>query len=626
MGFKSRLTLFFAALLPFILFSVWRMKTTTPYLDDNSYFDKVSVIVNGNGNMTQVSALDMGDGEKGYRNHTVFLPSCADLHECRLIFKKAKYLMLFDKGEEILQLRSNQRMDEIRLNYEYDAQFFDEDGDLKEKGSLLFMRSEGLNSAFIQTESGSLENIHSDKRNTEKGQMVILRPNGGIEYEGNLKAIRGHGNSTWEEEKKSYQVRLDYPKNLFGMHINEKWLLMSNSLDDSNFFNSLVLGMAREANMQPVPDMVYTDLFVNGEYLGLYQIAEKPEIAAGRVDIRSLQLENEAINSVAPGMAEREVLNEDNPGERVGYRLKSLPQDITGGYLIEHDYGKKFKEAYSRFRTSSNEGYVVKSPDYADVREVEYIAGVFEDLEQRAKNGTNLTDIIDLNSFADKYLIEEIVKNSGAGATSSYFYKDSDSNNPLIFAGPVWDYDKALGWMVDRTSTVTSTLNFCTNHASHTMLFFDLYMNHPEFQKLVKERYEKIFRPILSKVLENDTIGRLQDEVAKNKGMDSRRWGKEDENAVLAADSVRTFLKERKDFLDRVWLEDEPICVVTVTGEILWRNPCIGVIRGESLKLMPASRAFKGKENWHWEDDATGEWIDGDTPIDRDITLVPIAD
>ena len=68
--------------------------------------------------------------------------------------------------------------------------------------------------------------------------------------------------------------------------------------------------------------------------------------------------------------------------------------------------------------------------------------------------GKTLEEYIDLESWAKKYLVEEIVKNFDGGISSQYFYKDSDAKGePLLYAGPVWDYDGALGngdWSVRK--------------------------------------------------------------------------------------------------------------------------------------------------------------------------------
>ena len=44
-----------------------------------------------------------------------------------------------------------------------------------------------------------------------------------------------------------------------------------------------------------------------------------------------------------------------------------------------------------------------------------------------------------------KYLVEEITKNSDAVTNQPVFYKQPDSVSGLRYAGPVWDYDNALG-------------------------------------------------------------------------------------------------------------------------------------------------------------------------------------
>jgi len=52
---------------------------------------------------------------------------------------------------------------------------------------------------------------------------------------------------------------------------------------------------------------------------------------------------------------------------------------------------------------------------------------------------------IDLNSFLDYLIINEIAKNVDACRLSTYLYKDRDSKGGKLTMGPVWDFDIAFG-------------------------------------------------------------------------------------------------------------------------------------------------------------------------------------
>lgn len=115
---------------------------------------------------------------------------------------------------------------------------------------------------------------------------------------------------------------------------------------------------------------------------------------------------------------------------------------------MEFELEERWPEEDSGFITEDGQPVVIQSPKHATVDEVRYIAAVFQNFENvllDEKNPDGYLDYIDLNSFADKYLLEELCKNIDANKTSQYFYKYDDSISSKIFAGPIWDYDKAWG-------------------------------------------------------------------------------------------------------------------------------------------------------------------------------------
>ena len=91
----------------------------------------------------------------------------------------------------------------------------------------------------------------------------------------------------------------------------------------------------------------------------------------------------------------------------------------------------------------------MKSPEYASKGEIEYISKYYQDFEdavitENGKNeaGKHYSEYIDVDSFAEYYAFNEWTSNMDCGLTSTYLYKPV---NDVLYAGPVWDYDIALG-------------------------------------------------------------------------------------------------------------------------------------------------------------------------------------
>ena len=82
---------------------------------------------------------------------------------------------------------------------------------------------------------------------------------------------------------------------------------------------------------------------------------------------------------------------------------------------------------------------------------MEYISGYMQSFEDAIyasdgidpATGKHYTQLVDLDSLVNKYLIEEVSKNYDGNTSSMFFYKDSDAVDPLMYAGPCWDYDSA---------------------------------------------------------------------------------------------------------------------------------------------------------------------------------------
>ena len=237
--------------------------------------------------------------------------------------------------------------------------------------------------------------------------------------------------------------------------------------------------------------------------------------------------------------------------------------------------------------------------------------------------GKSFTEYIDLRSFAQKYIIEELCKNNGAGATSSYFYKPNDDISTQIYAGPVWDYDKAYADMPGFNSTPRD-LCYMTQRVQGTSLFWYL-SRQPEFQEAVKECYRDFFSDYMTRIVD-ERIAEYASEIYASADMDEIRW-KEiyGELSSYGARSypIKDFLMQRKEFLDEVWLNDAGVCTVHFIAPEWERDTYMGVIKGECLVAIPMQD--KGEESdgiifngWYTED---GEAFDMNQPIYEDVTV-----
>ena len=255
----------------------------------------------------------------------------------------------------------------------------------------------------IQTENSS--NITS-KDYYLNGTIEINGTNDSYNLFENLK-IKGRGNSTWNYPKKPYQIKFDSKTSILGMPIDKKWILLANYSDKTMLRNQVAFDLGKFSNLDWTPESRFLELFINDEYLGVYQITQKVEESANRVNIGN------------------------------------------NGFLLEVDQSHRLKIDDVYFNTS-NYLFNIKEPkvDFND-DEFNLIKNYIE-LTENILLGNNFKDpingyakYIDVDSFIDWFLINEITKNNDAIFYSSVYLNYMPGGK--LKMGPIWDFDISLG-------------------------------------------------------------------------------------------------------------------------------------------------------------------------------------
>ncbi len=570
--------------------------------------------------------------EEGYY---LFLPACAHPEDSLLCLNPGERLVL--GGEEFTD---GAPIEQLNLNQEYMFALFHEDG-TRTEGMVTVMQSAGIPALFVDTESGSMDAVHQDKTYREKGNYCLFSPDGREQMKGDLKYITGRGNSTWEWGKKPYRIKLMEAKDFLGMGTGESWELLANFYDNAYIRNKIVYDLAGDMGMKYSPESEFVDLYLNGYYAGVYQLTEKIEVDRERVDITDLAEENKRLNDSVEAYTP---FAEEN--ER-GVLLGKEPQDITGGYLLEWDVDLRYESVTSSFKTDRGQTVLIKEPGEASRKEVAYIRQAVQEFEDAlyAEDGINpdtgksLAEYIDLESWAKKYLIEELSKNFDGGFSSQYFYKDSDAKGDFRFyAGPVWDYDGSLGngdWSVRKPKGMLVRYDMHIydpadeENVFRNRWFPELY-RHEEFLDEVELQFESCMWPALYEMLESG-IDEYYETIGTAVEMDKRRWHGEPGSYQMVyretleehADYLKEFLRERAAFLKTVWLDKVDYCTVCFRTEYGTRNFFFSVERGGLLEEVPGyEESFAGMvfDGWYY-DEAHTEPFDVQRVITEDTDI-----
>lgn len=524
--------------------------------------------------------------------------------------------------DDILYQRTDAALKKIQCNKAYSMHMRTAEGEL-DKENLYFVRSENLSAMFIDTESGTLDQIHADKTVHEQAALHLYDENGKQVFGRGIEYIKCRGNSTFSDtDKKSYQIRLYNKKSLLGMPEAEKWVLLANYKDGTFLRNKLIYDFAEKYSDVEGIEGRYVDLFLNGEYAGNYYLCEKVEAADGRIEIQDLSELNEAVNSSYDLENNGQYLSEDGTFKAV--EGLANPPDITGGYLVVLDSPGGYEESRSGFITSMGYHYVVVSPETASPEEVAYIQGLFNEFETalcredgiNPDTGKYISEYIDLEIWAQKFLIEEGFQNPDSSMASMYFYKDAEAENPLIISGPVWDYDRAFGaFLPGGYSSMDDPVQM-----SYHCIYAKEMMQHEEVREIVCRLLEDWFIPYVEQEMTSE-IAYWKEYLRASAYMDAVRWPvPTDFYASYDANCeyLTAFMKKRIDFLRQFFLEETEYHTVTFlvvdgTQDMVYTIPHGGYMTVPVPSIASYEGIFAG-----WRNRDTGVVFDARLPILED--------
>ncbi|MBQ9550851.1 MAG: CotH kinase family protein [Lachnospiraceae bacterium] len=289
-----------------------------------------------------------------------------------------------------------------RFTHDFEGGSFDMDG--TEVSALRSsLPSVNIRIASSQPSLNEIEDSEDHSLST-RGTLELYESDGSVMRE--AVTLRGRGNTSWTAEKKSYQAELEKPKDLLSMGRAEKWILLANASDHSLLRNEIFLSLAREIGIKYTPELRQADLFIDGEYRGLYSLCTRVEKGKERVDI------------------------EDND---YLYRI-GMDKDPYSFFLYD-DLSKKGSEEYSKIYGEVRDCRNLEVID----RAAPYLKTVVEELYDP---GSDLSGI-DLDSLCRYYWLQEFSKTTDPTLRSVYLYRKSDED--MMFFGPAWDYDRTAG-------------------------------------------------------------------------------------------------------------------------------------------------------------------------------------
>lgn len=494
----------------------------------------------------------------------VFLPGYAEMDQVQLktsrdhAYQIGPYSISDGMSCEAFQLEVPYPVT-ARENFPYDGK------------QLMFVRSGGVSTLFLDVRSGSMEYLHEDKTHDEPGTIRLYGEDGSLLYSGSADAVSGRGQSSWlDETKKPYNITLQEEVDLLGMGSAEKWCLLANAKDASHLRNKAVFELADAAGIPYSSDSQWVDLYLNGEYAGLYLLCERIEVHPERVAISE-----------------------------------------EGSFLVTKDYPDRL-DTY--FTTNDNASLGILYSDFS--------TNTLQSYWQAAENailaedgmdpvtGKSWQELIDPESWVKKFLLEETFGNIDAPVLSQYFYLDGEQESSRICASPPWDYEVAM-------TRPANAIHVYRNNIYGSYWNWALYQK-PEFYDLLMQEYASVFRPLLLDLAENG-LSQYASQIAEAADMNRCRWGVTGfEDSVS---SVKDYILQRVAFLDTVWLEEREYVTVYILG--LYSS--VYAYLQEPGSVLPELRSYDDDTGilplgWYYE--GTDIPVDPEAPLFEDTTVV----
>ena len=336
------------------------------------------------------------------------------------------------------------------------------------------LKSTGLSVISIETE---LDEDGNNKEITSKTEYIgctitVFDPFTGYNVINEVAQIRGRGNSTWTQTefyKKPYKIKFGFKQNLFGYGEAKDWVLMADYSDKSLLRNFMAYSLAGTFSaLGASPDCQIVEVYLNGSYHGTYLLCEQIEVNENRVDI------SEDASVIDTGyLVEMDgwagTGNEDDP-------WVSVPDSLNG-----------------------NRRYTVKAPDSTELTDAhkDYIQGYLKGCLDIIA-GTDyeaIKELVDVESFAQAYIVHELFKCPDVDYSSFYLYKQE---NGKLYCGPVWDFDMACGNAGHKNG---NSYRYNYLWARYHNPWYKGLLNHSEFVELVAKTLNEN-KPLIEEKLE----------------------------------------------------------------------------------------------------------------------------
>lgn len=353
--------------------------------------------------------------------------------------------------------------------------------------------------------------------------------------------IRARGNSTFGAPKKPFRLKFDAKQEMLGLNggkAYKSWVLMADYYDGSMLrtFGTFKFAKALMESKYYSSDCTHVEVYLNGEYRGVYLLCEQTQINRGRVDIPEKE---DGDNSLEHGYLMIGVGGQVDEPELVTVRPEIHITDRNG--QTRYYGGVNF--------TLSGGTYTQAQKEYV----ANYVSGVFKVVAKAvyeneyytlSRDGTltrkrsfewaktdeekqieTVSAVFNIESAVSMCILDEICKNLDAMAFNMYVDLSPEGDGVLTLAAP-WDFDFSMAnthYSTTHSYSGFYATNFSESEGVRVNLWYVMLGSIPWFEDMIREHWQENYTELKTVVSEMVSVNHAYD-AAFNRDWD--RWGK----------------------------------------------------------------------------------------------------
>ncbi len=350
--------------------------------------------------------------------------------------------------------------------------------------------------------------------------------------------VRGSSSSTFPKQQYRLELRdeagddLDFE--LAGLSADSDWVLFGPYVDKSLLRNPFNFEIGRQLGLN-APRTQFVELYLNSggsnaplsaaDYVGVYSIRETIKIGEDRLDIEELTPADNAVPEITGGYLLRFDTGLD-PG--------SLIYETGDNHRLQLVDQENYTAAQKSWLTSHVQEFVniLNGPDFAD-----------------PVNG--YAKYIDVDSFINLMVLNELGRDQDAYFRSNYLYKDRGGK---ITQGPLWDFNLTLGVGSSRGNTSASGWQYERNSAFVGAQWIGRLMEDPEFALKFRDRWFEARETVYDLDNISGILDGFVDELGDAPQRNFQRWNVLNSNLPFRPPNTATWI-EQIDFMKQ-WISD----------------------------------------------------------------------